>query len=121
MSSSFTIVAAQPVEVKPSQTKYVAQTLFPPASSSSKGYVLARAGINNNGGPVCIRLVDQYGNALSDYVESSSSLASLLLLPNVRVPSSSSGLPEVIRVEVVNKSIVEHSNAVVENVLLLLD
>lgn len=114
---SFSINASEPVQVKPTQTKIVAQCILPPSSSYSTGYVLARAGMNSNG-PICVRLVDQYGAALSNYVESFSTSASLLVLPNVRVPSSPS-TPHVVCVEVVNKSTIEHSNACVENVLLL--
>jgi len=118
MSSTFTISTGQPVEVKPTQTKIVAACLFPANKSSNEAWVLARAGINNDG-PVCIRLVNQYGSQLSDYVESHSSSSTRLKLQNVKVPSDGP-FPQVVRVEVVNKSTVEHSNASVEDVLVVL-
>uniref|UniRef100_A0A6C0IWF2 Uncharacterized protein n=1 Tax=viral metagenome TaxID=1070528 RepID=A0A6C0IWF2_9ZZZZ len=114
---SVSLSCGQPVEVKPSQTKIVAYSLFPAQSTATSGYVLARAGVNNNG-PVRVRLVDENGNALSNYVDSYSSYITKLPLTNVNITTTNE--PVVVRVEVVNKSTVEQSYASVHDVLLQL-
>lgn len=115
---SFSLNTGTPLLVLPTQTKIVAQALFPANAVSTEGWVLAKAGMNNDG-PSLIRLVDEYGQGLSDYVETNSSSVSRLKLQNVNVRGDGT-FPKVVRVELVNKSTTEQSNAAVYDVLLVL-
>jgi len=116
MASSSYYSCAAPVAVKPASLMYVATILTPPNQAFTEAWVLARAGMNNNGATQ-IRLVDEYGGALSDVTETFSSSAERIKMTGVRVPADV--FPPKVRVEVTNKSTAAGSSAYVEGVLLV--
>lgn len=112
------IATGEPLPVKPSSTRIVSRFMVSPGSRFTTGWILAAAGINNNG-PVRVRLVDEMGQGLSDYTSTFSSQVSRLKLTNVNIDVDASAFPKVVAVEVENRSVVERSNASVHGVLLL--
>lgn len=112
------IAGGEPIAVKPSSTRIVSRFLVAPGSKFQSAWVLAQAGMNNNGA-ARIRLVDDMGQALSDYTETFSSQVTRLKLTNVAINVPENGFPQAVSVEVENRSRVERSNASVHGVLLL--
>lgn len=116
--TSMFIAGGEPIAVKPSSTRIVSRFLVPPGSKFQSAWVLAQAGMNNNGA-ARIRLVDDMGQALSDYTETFSSQVTRLKLTNVAINVPENGFPQAVSIEVENRSRVERSNASVHGVLLL--
>lgn len=104
----------EPIAVKPTSTRIVLQFLVPANTAYTGGWLLASAGINNDG-PARIRLIDELGSSLSDWTETSAGM-SRLKMSGVNIPAAN--LPQLVRVEVVNRSTTEQSNASVAGVLL---
>ena len=100
--------------LQPSASKVVLSFLARPGGTSNEAWVLARGGINSNGA-LKIRLVDEYGSALSDYVEVFSSTLTRAKFTNVKIVADGS-FPAVLRVEAHNKSTATQSVATVEGV-----
>lgn len=107
---------ATPVQVKPTATAYVADILFPPNQECHEAWVLAKRGVNGDG-PARIRLVDQYNQPLSDYVDTFSSSMERLKLTGVNIAAEL--FPPVVRIEVVNKSTTDGISASVAGVMFV--
>lgn len=114
MSAFFSV--GDPVLIKPTLTKTVASFLVSPGTAYGEAWLVARAGINNNG-PLCVRLIDDVGQALSDWTETFSSSASRIKMSGVKIPAGA--FPPLIRIEAINKSAAEHSDASVLGVFLV--
>lgn len=86
----------------------------------SEVWALVAGGMNNNG-PLEIRLIDQYGTAMSDWAECHSSSLSRIKLQGVRISADPDGFPQVLTVEATNRSTASHSTARVSGVRLVYD
>lgn len=109
-----------PKPIKPSQVD-TAFVFIAPASTSecTEAWVLASGGINANGA-LQIRLVSYPENVkLSDDVEIFGSAPTLVKFQNVKVPASQPGLPQLLAVQVNNRSTAPHSDGSVRGVLLV--
>jgi len=102
--------------VRPNRLKYVSTFLSAPHKSCNEAWVVARAGSNNNGA-LRIRLVDQFGSALSDTSEVFGSNLERIKLLNVNIPSAT--FPPLIKLEVTNKSTRSNSTAYCDGLILV--
>ena len=103
--------------IKPSASG-TSSVLTQPNVSCSEAWILAQAGINNNGA-LNVYLTDEYGRRLSDTIETSSSQISRLKFTSVKIDASE--FPSVIRVVAENRSTVTNSNAYIQGLLLVYD
>ena len=116
MPSAQFYIGGEPSAIKPTASKRAFSLLAQPKTPCNEAWLLARAGINSNG-PLVVRLVDDLGRAVSGDVETNSSEATRLKFLNVKIPASD--FPPLIRVQAVNKSTEDRSDAYVDGVLLV--
>jgi hypothetical protein len=102
--------------IYPTATNVPITFLAQPGKAARSAWLLAKAGVNADG-PVRVRLVNQFGQGVSQYAEVRASSLERVKFVGVRV-NADGPFPAVIKVEAQNRSTVPGSSAVVEGVLL---